>query len=106
MEAQNRLEWSLFLLRVGVFIVMAAWTLDKFLNPAHAVVVFENFYLLPELQFTTMYIIGAVQAVFVLAFMAGYKKRISYGAILLMHTFSTFSSFERYLQMDMLFFAA
>ncbi len=106
MTQQNKLEWSLFLLRLGVFIVMAVWTLDKFINPGHAVLVFENFYMLPDIQFNTMYFIGAVQALIVTAFILGYKKRFSYGAVLFMHAVSTFSSFDRYLQMDMLFFAA
>ena len=44
MTDSKRIEWSLFLLRLGVFIVMAAWTVDKMIAPAHAAGVFQRFY--------------------------------------------------------------
>ena len=103
---QSRIEWALFCLRLGVFIVMAVWTLDKFINPAHTAKVFEGFYLISGLDDTAFYLIGATQTVLVLAFLAGYKKRLSYGAVFLMHGISTVSSWHAYLDMKLLFFAA
>lgn len=41
---QQRIANALLLLRLGVFIVMIMWTLDKFINPQHSEAVFENFY--------------------------------------------------------------
>ena len=103
---QHKIQWALLSLRIGVFIVMAVWTLDKFINPAHSAKVFEGFYLLPGLEHSTFYAIGAIQAAFVLAFVAGYKKRLSYGGVFLMHGVSTLASWQAYLGMKMLFFAA
>ena len=106
MEQKNRIEWALLSLRIGVFIVMAVWTLDKFMNPEHAAKVFEGFYLISGLETHVFYIIGAVQAAFVTAFVLGFKKRLSYGAVFLMHGVSTLSSWHAYLGMNLLFFAA
>ena len=35
MKYDNRLPLVLFLLRLGVFVVMFMWTLDKFVRPTH-----------------------------------------------------------------------
>lgn len=40
MNVLQRLPLALFLMRLGVFIVMLMWTLDKFVNPKHASAVF------------------------------------------------------------------
>jgi len=105
---KDRLTWSLFLLRAGVFIVMLMWALDKFVNPAHGAAVFENFYSIGGLGTTTFYIIGAFQIVLLAAFVAGVMKTWSYGAILLFHAVTTFSSYNQYLDAfnNLLFFAA
>ena len=42
-NVQNRLQWSLLSLRLGVFIVMIMWTLDKFVNPGHSIKIFDKF---------------------------------------------------------------
>ncbi|MEX1058097.1 MAG: hypothetical protein WED11_10210 [Natronospirillum sp.] len=104
----DRLTWSLFLLRAGVFIVMFMWTLDKFLQPEHAAAIYENFYAIGGLGAATFYIIGAIQMVIILAFVAGVMKTWSYGAVLLFHSVSTFSSYNQYLDAfnNLLFFAA
>ncbi len=107
-SAQGHLAISLLLLRLGVAVVMAFWTADKIVNPDHSGGVFENFYGLGGLGSSTLTIIGIVQALFVVAFTLGAWKTISYGAVLLMHTVSTFSSWRQYLEPfdNLLFFAA
>jgi len=104
---QNRLQWSLLTLRLGIFIVFAMWALDKFIDPAHGAAVLSSFYGL-NAPHSIFYIIGILQVLLVLAFVLGIKKRFSYGMILLMHALSTFSSFPRYLDgfNNLLFFAA
>jgi len=104
---QNRLQWSLFSLRLGIFIVFFMWTLDKFINPAHSALVMKAFYGINGVSDTIFYILGALQLLLVLAFVAGIKKRLTYGIILLMHAASTFSSFPRYIDgfNNLLFFA-
>lgn len=105
---ENKLKLPLFSLRVGVAIVFLLWSIDKIVNPAHGAKVFEKFYGLEGLGSNLLVIIGVLQLAFVFAFLAGYKKRLTYGLIFLMHLGSTLSSFAKYLDPwnNMLFFAA
>lgn len=110
MQTDNRLTFSLLMLRVTVALVMLVWIFDKFLNPQHAATVYEKFYLLSGLGSSVIYAIGAVEIVIVVAFLIGYMKRISYGIVLLLHAISTVSSYKQYLApysgSNILFFAA
>lgn len=108
MNSTDRLPVALFILRVGVFIVMAAWSLDKLLNPGHAGAVFENFYYLPGLGAGILMAIGVVQLAIELAFLAGLYKFWSYGIVLVTHAVSTLSSWRQYLDPfnNLLFLAA
>ncbi len=107
LSQQNRIEWSLFLLRLGVFFVMAAWTLDKFINPGHASKVFEKFYLIDGMGAGIMMVIGAIELLIILAFLGGVWKRYTYGFVMILHGLSTFSSWKQYtIDINLLFFAA
>lgn len=99
---------SLLALRLGVFIVMLMWTLDKFVNPAHAGKVFDKFYGISWLTDHISFVIGAAELLLVLAFVAGIWKRWTYGAIFLLHAVSTLFSYKQYLAPfdHLLFFAA
>lgn len=107
-DVQNRLQWSLFSLRLGVFIVMIMWTLDKFINPGHGTSIFERYYGISGSNDIVVYILGALQLILVFAFLFGIKKRISYGVIFVLHGLSTLSSYNQYLDgfNHLLFFAA
>jgi hypothetical protein len=107
MEKQ-RIAIAMMLLRLGIFVVMIMWTLDKFINPQHSGAVFEKFYGLDGLSSTAFVIIGLFQLVVVLAFAAGFMKHYSYGAVLILHGISTLSSWQQYLDPfnNLLFFAA
>ncbi|RVU84778.1 hypothetical protein EOL70_11045 [Leucothrix sargassi] len=107
-DLNKRLNLSLLLLRIGVFIVMALWAVDKFVNPAHTAGVFAKFYMIEGLSSGISYVLGALQLALVIAFLVGYKRTISYGLILLMHGVSTFAPFARYFEpwSNMLFFTA
>ena len=102
METDQKIKNALFILRLGVFIVMFMWTIDKFINPEHAARVFETFYFISGAGDLAFYIIGA--------FVGAYKRQYSYLAVLIMHAISTLSSFGRYLDPwtspNLLFFAA
>ncbi len=104
---QGRIEWSLFLLRLGVFIVMFAWALDKMIHPGHGIEIFEHFYYVKDFGSSMMVIVGAIEAAIVLAFLAGLWKRYTYGFVMIIHGISTFSSWKQYTtDINMLFFAA
>jgi len=110
MKFVDRLPLCLFLLRVGVFVVMLMWTLDKFLHPEHSTSVYEHFYFLPGLSSIVFYLIGAAELALIIGFVIGFKKRFTYGTVLLLHGISTLSSYRQYLTPfqsgHLLFFAA
>ena len=105
---QGKLEISLFLLRVTVFIVMLAWTIDKIVNPAHGARILEGFYNIGGVGETVIMIMGAVELVIILAFLAGMWKKYTYGFVLILHGLTTFASWNSYIPPDvaLTFFAA
>ena len=109
-DLQKRLHVSLFSLRIGIGIVFAMWTLDKFVNPEHAAAVAEHFYGVQGLDQIAAYTLGSAQLLLVIAFIAGAFKSVSYAAIGLMHAASTVLSYGNYLDPwngpNLLFFAA
>lgn len=105
---QKPLSRSLLMLRLGVFVVMLMWTLDKFINPAHAGKIFDSFYGIDWLTQNFSYIVGAIELLLILAFVAGLWRRWTYGVVLLIHAVSTFFSYKHYMAPfdNLLFFAA
>ncbi len=103
---KNKLETSLFLMRLTIFIVMLVWTLDKFTNPDHAVRIMDGFYNISLSSNTVIMIIGILEMLIIIAFMAGLWKKYTYGFVLILHGLSTFSSWKQYINMDLLFYAA
>ena len=108
MDVLKRLPLVLLFLRVGVFIVMLMWTLDKLVKPEHAANVLKKFYLISGLDPGMLLAIGMVELVIILGFVAGFMKRWTYGIVLLLHAISTLSSFGNYMNpwTNLLFFAA
>ena len=99
---------ALFLLRIGVFIPMAWWSLDKLVNPNHAATVFENFYGLTGVGVGLLFVIGVAQLIIEIGFLAGLYKFWTYGFVLVTHLISTLSSWRQYLSPfdNLLFLAA
>ena len=110
MTSETRLRISLLLLRLGVFLVMAIWTIDKFVNPSHAAGIFEKFYAIPGVGSALVWGLAVLELALILAFVAGLKKRLTYGVVMVLHGVSTFSAFAQYLTpfegSHLLFFAA
>lgn len=104
----QRLQISLFILRISLFIVMAMWSIDKLINPGHAAAVFENFYFISGMGATLLLVIGLIQLAIEVAFVLGLWKFWTYGFVLLTHAISTLSSWQQYLDPfnNMLFLAA
>ncbi|MEM8686347.1 MAG: hypothetical protein AAGF81_03395 [Pseudomonadota bacterium] len=107
---KEALTWSLFGLRLGVFLVMAMWTLNKFVNPTGTAAVFQGFYGISGLSEIASFAIGALQGAVVVAFFIGFQKRWATAIVFLMHLVSTLTSMGRYLDPwsspNLLFFAA
>ncbi|MCK5138292.1 MAG: hypothetical protein KAQ85_00480, partial [Thermodesulfovibrionia bacterium] len=74
MNTNNRLPVALFFLRLGIFVVMFMWTIDKFIRPEHAAAVFENFYFISGFSAVLSYVIGAVEMIIIAGFLLGYQK--------------------------------
>jgi uncharacterized membrane protein YkgB len=110
MNTNNRLPVVLFFLRLGIFVVMFIWTIDKFIRPEHVAAVFENFYFISGLSAVLAYVIGAVEMIIIAGFLLGYQKKWTYGAVFVLHGISTLSSFKQYFSPfegpNLLFFAA
>lgn len=110
MNRQTALRISLLLMRLAVFVVMLMWTLDKFINPAHAGKIFEKFYFIAGLESTVLAGLAALELIVLLGFLLGVYKRFCYGAVLAFHAVSTLSSYRQYLTPfegpHLLFFAA
>lgn len=108
MSSQSRVATALLMLRLSVFLVMLVWTLDKFVNPQHAARVYEHFYRLGGLGSSAFAVIGALELVLLAGFVLGYRKRLTYGAVLVLHAVSTLSSYPKYFSPfdNLLFFAA
>lgn len=104
----NPTQRALLFLRLSIFTVMLMWTLDKFVNPGHAIAVFNKFYHLGGLNSVAIGAIAALELVLITAFVLGYRKTFSYGAVLALHAVSTLSSYPQYLNPwpNLLFFAA
>ena len=106
----NKLRVSLCLLRFSIFGVMLIWTVDKFVNPAHGVTVYQHFYFFSGVDATVMKILGGIELAVLLAFLAGWQKIWTYGAVMTWHAVSTLSAFKQYLAPfdgpNLLFFAA
>ncbi len=109
-SSDKKLGYALFVLRLGVFIVMIMWTIDKFINPDHTAAVFKTFYMIDNLSAVASYGVGVVQLVLVTGFLLGLYKKWTYAAVMIMHGVSTLSSWERYLDPwnspNILFYAA
>ncbi len=111
MSQHNKaLPIALFGLRASVFLVMFMWTLDKFINPAHAAKVYGSFYFIGGLESSVMLIVGIIELIILAAFLIGWHKKFSYGLVLVIHAVSTLSAFKYYLSpfasTHLLFFAA
>lgn len=104
----DKIQLPLLSLRLGVFLVMLMWTLDKFINPGHSAAVFENFYGIADAGPSLLSVLASLELILLALFVTGMFKKFSYGAVLLLHAVSTFSSYRQYLAPfdNLLFFAA
>lgn len=107
---KHRIAFVLFSLRLGIFIVMMIWTLDKFIRPEHAAAVFEHYYGLTNLGTMLVYALATGESILLGGFILGVMPRLTYGAVLILHGISTLSAYRQYLSPfesnNLLFFAA
>lgn len=87
----DKLRLGLFLLRISTGLFFLVWSIDKFVNSAHAIRVFEKFYSM-DISSEISLALGAAQTAIVLAFMAGLFRPWTILALLAMHTVSVGST--------------
>jgi len=91
MTDTNSMRYSLFALRLSLFLFMLAWALLKVATPASYGAgpegggIFGSFYGVTLGQ-TLVYAMGLAQIAFLLAFLAGIAKVFTTGGVLLMNT--------------------
>jgi hypothetical protein len=81
-----KLRLPLFLTRLSIFYFLLPWQLMRFLKPESADGIAKKYYHLPGLNETVGYAIGAFWIILLIAFLLGFKKRISYGLVFVLHT--------------------
>lgn len=96
-KIRQRISLVLLLLRIGIFLMMVIWAIDKFVRPEHGVAVFSSFYGLESVGLAIVYAIGVFQLALFGCFLVGYRQKITYGLVLLLHGVSTVVSFPVYL---------
>ncbi|MEP3276943.1 MAG: hypothetical protein ABJN26_24185 [Stappiaceae bacterium] len=85
MPDQRRLEIALFILRLSTGAFLVAWTSLKFFRPEWMVNIFHNVYGQAWATQDLSYVIGGIQALLVLAFLAGFARTFTYGLVTIMH---------------------
>ena len=96
MSNSNKLALPLLLLRISVFIVMLLWTLVKFVQPERTKIVYQFFYHITGLGVTTFNVIGTLEFLIIFGFFVGYKKKWTYGSVLILHCITTLASYKQY----------
>ena len=83
-------------MRLAIAAFLLVWAVDKVIAPEHAQAVFSHFYFSEPSQ-SALKAIGIVQMVVIAAFAVGFARFWTYGAVLVMHTASTASSYAQLL---------
>lgn len=91
------LKVALLVLRLSLAAFFAVWVLEKFVKPESTSAIWAHFYFFDQMPAMGPYIIGAVQAAILLAFVLGVLKFWSYGLLMVMHALSTLSTWSQLL---------
>ena len=91
---QRNLTISLAAMRLSVGVFFLVWAVEKIVAPELGVRVAETFYgFTPSHQL--LMVVGLAQVALIAAFMLGLFKTAPYGGLLLIHTLSVLSTWER-----------
>jgi len=83
-------------LRIGLFLFMMVWTVEKFVRPEAFQSIFGSFYGF-DAGHALIYLIGAVQLAVLLLFVSGKFKTVSYGLVMLMNVMTLLVSYRQIL---------
>ncbi len=108
----KNLPLSLFIMRLTLAVFLAPWVADKFTakGTAHTARIFENIYKIKGFSTTSYYAVGVLWVILLIAFVTGFKKRLSYGLVMVFHGIGTVMTIPYLVpwsdQYNMLFLAA
>ena len=88
-----RLKPALFITRMSIALFLLPWVILKFTNPTYSSDIVGYFYKI-KLPAETPIVMGVFWVVLLLAFVSGFKKRISYGLVLILHAISTLTTWK------------
>lgn len=88
-EKYARLPLALLFTRLMIVAFLAPWFIRKAMNIEMTKGLFAKYYFIKDLPDIAAYAIGGLGLVLLLAFLVGFKKKISYGLILLWHAGGT-----------------
>ena len=97
MTGTETLSKATLILRVSVALFLLPWIIEKFTDPETTAKIFKAFYFVEDLPLAGSYAVGAIWLALWLAFIAGFKKRISYGLVMLLHGIGTVTTWFKLL---------
>ena len=83
-------------LRIGLFLFMMVWTVEKFVRPEAFQSIFGSFYGF-NAGHALIYLIGAAQLAILVLFVVGKFKTVSYGLVMLMNVMTLLVSYRQIL---------
>lgn len=107
--SDKNLKLPLFLTRLSVFYFLLPWQITRFKSPETINNISSKYYKfnMPEVGST---ITGVLMIILLLAFLVGFKKRISYGLVFILHAIGTLMTLPYLIigtkSINMLFLAA
>lgn len=106
----DKLKFPLFFTRLAIFYFLLPWVLMRFTKPEGSKGIATKYYKLPEMSDMINTGIGVLWVLLLLAFLIGFKKRISYGLVLVIHALGTLFTLPFLMigteKMNIMFFAA
>lgn len=92
----NKTGVALVVLRLSLALFLLPWVIEKFTKPEQTTKIFSSFYHI-DIPLAGSYVVGVIWVSLLLAFVTGFKKRISYGLALIFHGGSTLSTIPQML---------
>ena len=93
-DVQNRLQLPLLFLRLTVGLFFLQWSIEKIVKPETTASIFDHFYGL-DLSLVLAQVLGGIEVLLALAILAGFRRRIVYGAAFVLHLGSTLSTWQQ-----------
>lgn len=87
--AERNLKLPLFLTRLSVFYFMLPWQLMRFSKADSIKGIANKYYKIPSMPDIVVTLTGVFMIALMIAFLVGFKKKISYGLMFLLHALGT-----------------